>query len=105
MNGSAQSQHDFIFTFLIPAFQNVFSEIRDILVTQSNINYVNGLSYTNSINNQSFTWNWNDFYKYFSMTGLHLCDSFIQEIQNVPIENFYYNFYKDESQNFTKNCQ
>jgi hypothetical protein len=34
-----------------------------------------------------------------------LCDSFVSAIQNVPNENFKYNFYKNEAQNFIKNCQ
>lgn len=105
VNGSLQSQHDFIFTYLIPSFQNIFSDIYNLLASESNINYVNNSIYNNSLTGENFTWNWNDFFKYYSMEGLHLCDSFVSAIQNVPNENFNYNFYKNEAQNFIKNCQ
>jgi hypothetical protein len=105
VNGSLQSQHDFIFTYLIPSFRNIFSDIYNLLASESNINYVNNTIYNNSLTGENFTWNWNDFFKYYSMEGLHLCDSFVSAIQNVPNENFKYNFYKNEAQNFIKNCQ
>ncbi len=105
VNGSPQSQHEFMFNHLVPTFQNVFTEIRDLLASQSNIDYVNNSQYHNNINNEYFSWNWNDFYKYFSLQGLHLCDSFIQNISQNPLENFYYDFYRYQAQQFTKNCQ
>ncbi|RAR51048.1 SprT-like domain-containing protein [Flavobacterium lacus] len=105
VNGSPQSQHEFMFNHLVPTFQNIFSEIRDLLAPQSNIDYVNNNTYLNTINNQNFTWNWNDFYKYFSLEGLHLCESFVQNITQVPVENFYYDFYRSQAQQFSKDCQ
>jgi hypothetical protein len=46
-----------------------------------------------------------DFYKYFSLEGLHLCESFIENITQVPVENFYYDFYRSQAQEFSKDCQ
>ena len=45
VNGSPQSQHDFMYNFLIPSFQSILSECRDLLISQSHINYANGLTF------------------------------------------------------------
>lgn len=104
VNGSPQSQHDFMFTYLIPTFQNIFNEIRNLLATSNDILNAEG-SYYNEINDSDFNWSWNDFYKYISLEGLHNTDTFMQNISQIPNENFYYNFYRGKSSQFSKTCQ
>lgn len=105
VNGSPQSQHEFMFTYLIPTFQSIIGDIYQSLASESNLNYVNSTPFYNSLTDENFNWSWNDFFKYYSLEGLHQCDSFINAIQNVPNENYKYNFYRTKAQEFTKNCQ
>ena len=93
-----------MYYYLIPVFQSVLSEIRNLLANSNDIISAEG-SYYNSLNDSNFNWSWDNFYKYFSLNGLHLCDSFIQNIAQVPDKNYYYNFYSGKSFQFSKTCQ
>ncbi|WP_396178979.1 hypothetical protein [Flavobacterium sp.] len=48
VDGSPQSQHDFMYNFLIPSFQSILSESRDLIISQSHINYANSLTFQDS---------------------------------------------------------
>jgi hypothetical protein len=91
-----------MFDHMIPAFQMIFAEIRDILATPNNISEAEGVYYDN--NDQPYNWNWQDFYKYFSMNGLHNNNAFTTAIISNPSNNFLYAFYVEKGQQFSKTC-
>ena len=98
-----QSQHEFMFDYLLPTFQKVFTEIGNTnLTSQGSIDYVNNNPFL--INNQSIDWNWQDFYRYFSMSGLHETEAFKNEIENDSFQNDLYKAYNDGSKGFSKQC-
>ncbi len=102
--GPLQSQHEFMFDYMLPTFQNVFTEIGNTnLTSQTSINNVES-SQLPLQNNSSVDWNWQDFYYYFSMQGLHNTEAFKNEIENDSNENDLYNAYIEESKRFTKTC-
>lgn len=88
---------------MIPAFQTIFTEIRNVLATPNDIFQAEG-QYTFN-NNQSFDWNWQNFFKYFSMQGLDNNNAFNEKILQNPTENFYYDFYRLKGNQFSKTCQ
>jgi hypothetical protein len=102
VNNTDQSEHAFMFDHMIPAFQMIFAEIRDILATPNNISEAEGVYYDN--NDQPYNWNWQDFYKYFSMNGLHNNNAFTTAIISNPSNNFLYAFYVEKGQQFSKTC-
>lgn len=104
VNGSPQSQHDFMYNFLIPSFQSILSECRDLLISQSHINYANGLTFEDSSLNINENWNWDKFFKYITLNGLHNCDSFTETTTNNPIENYFFQSYSQYENQVTKNC-
>lgn len=103
-NGSPQSQHSFMFDFLIPTFQSIFQETRDSLISDAHIQYANSVHFSDASLGIDEQWNWDDFYKYITLNGLHQCESFNLEITNNPTENFLYNFYKNYENSVTKTC-
>lgn len=103
-NGSPQSQHSFMFDFLIPTFQSIFQETRDSLISDAHIQYANSIHFSDDSLGIDEQWNWDDFYKYVTLNGLHQCESFNLEITNNPTENFLYNFYKTYENSVTKTC-
>ena len=102
---NGQNQHDFMFNELIPVFQSIFSEIRDLLISP---NYVIGAE--NSLvldqygNDTGEIFNWNNFYKYISLNGLHLSNTFIQNIDQNPTERGKYEGYDYISNQLNKDC-
>ena len=104
INGG-QNQHDFMFNELIPIFQSIFSEIRDLLIAP---NYVTGaeneLVLDQFGNDTGEIFNWNNFYKYISLNGLHLSNTFIQTIDQNPIERGKYEGYNYISNQLNKDC-
>lgn len=104
VDGSPQSQHDFMYNFLIPSFQVIFNETRDLLISQAHIDYANGLTFVNDTLNIDESWNWDKFFKYISLNGLHQCDSFAQTTSSDPVENFFYQSYVVMENQVTKTC-
>jgi len=93
-NGSV-TQHEFMFDYMLPIFQNVFTEIgNENLASQDDIN-----RFTNDS-----SLNWQDFYHYFSMQGLHTNDAFINAIVNDANELAKFNLYVVESDDLSKEC-
>ncbi len=103
-NGSPQSQHEFIYNYMIPTFQNIFNDIRDILVPPNHVTAAEQIVLENPDLVITENWNWNNYYKYISLNGLHNCQSFISDIANVPSQNFLFNAYNSHSSYFSKNC-
>jgi hypothetical protein len=104
INGSSQSQHSFIFDFMIPTFQQILSEIRDSLIPQSQIAAAEADPFVNPALNFSEPWNWQNFYKYLAFAGLHQCQSYQENISSNPIESFLSNVYNIQAKNFSKSC-
>ena len=104
-NGSPQSQHSFMFDQLIPSFQTIFQETRDLLISSSHIQQANNIIYTDASLNISENFNWNNFYKYIMLNGLHQCQSFNFVVTNNSTETFLYSAYSTEINSFTKTCQ
>ena len=99
-----QGQHEFMFDNMLPVFKSVFEEIGKLnLTSQGSIDFIE----SNPLpldNNPSIDWNWQDFYFYFSMQGLHNTDSFKSEIENDSLRNDLFNAYREKSIGFSKSC-
>lgn len=97
-------QHEFMFDYMLPTFQSVFNEIgKENLTSQRSIDFIENTK-LNLDNNPSTDWNWDEFYYYFMMQGLHNTDSFENEIENDSMKNDLYNAYRSQSTEFSKNC-
>ena len=104
VNGSPQSQHAFMFDFMIPTFQSVLGEIRDLLIPPSHVAYANGIVLVNNTLDIEESWNWNNYFKYLSLQGLHECNSYSENISSNPTENFLDNAYTLNGNVFSKDC-
>jgi len=106
VNNTDQSEHAFMFDYMIPAFQMIFAEIRDLLTSQLSIQNAESsvlIDFNGSTINETF--NWNDFYKYFSMNGLNNNNAFNDAIVQNPSELSKYQGYISIGNSFSKNCQ
>ena len=102
---SGQNQHDFMFNEMIPLFQSVFSEIRDLLIPPNHITDAENEPIVNAAGNDTGEiFNWNNFYKYLAFDGLHLSNTFIQNIEQNPTEKGKYEGYNYISNQLSKNC-
>lgn len=68
------------------------------------LRYSTSYELTNSALNISEPWNWDHFYKYLSISGLHNCGSFQESIADDPTEMFLFNAYILNGNHFTKSC-
>ncbi|MHC9088050.1 hypothetical protein ACXIHB_04965 [Tenacibaculum sp. IMCC1] len=100
-NGN-QGQHEFMFDYMLPTFENVYKEIGNLnFMTQGNIN---GLSdkydlqslniYSNINIDASHIFNWDEFYLYNTLPGLHNTDAFKNKIENNAEKNELYKAYQ-----------
>ncbi|WP_397364255.1 hypothetical protein [Olleya sp. R77988] len=90
-----QEDHEFMFNFMIPTLSNILGDIKDDLISETeqqaaesqssfqNENTINGLPYQ--------PWDWEQFYYYTNLLGLHNTTAFTNEIEasNQKITNFY----------------
>ena len=75
-----KEQHDFMYDHMVPTMQKILSEIRDLVTTQPK--RVNLEEYTmhptqNPLTSAKF--NWNEYYKFISMSGLQETSCFIED--------------------------
>ena len=104
INGS-QCQHNFMINEFIPVFQTIFSEIRDELLSQSNITNAENEPILGSNGfDPGIVFNWDDFYKYIAYNGLHLSNSFVNNIKFNVVENAKYEGYNYIANQLIKNC-
>ena len=103
VNGSPQSQHDFIFNFMVPTFTGILGEIKNSLISAQHQVQCEGTFYNPSTNEPQI-FNWPDFFKYTSMSGLHQCDSFNTAINQVPNEFGKFRYYSSLANMLTKKC-
>lgn len=98
-----QSQHEFMFDYMLPTFQSVFTEIGQAnLTSQGSIDYVENNQLP--VGNTSIDWNWQDFYFYFSLVGLQNTEAFKNEIENDSSKDDLYNAYRKAGNDFSKSC-
>lgn len=104
VNGSAQSQHDFIFNHMIPTFMDVLWGLKDKLISQSHQQQITSDPFYNTTTGAFEPFIWNDFFYNLSLAGLHQTESFINYIENDPEKLQKFNFYNNSAQLLTKNC-
>lgn len=104
VNGSAQSQHDFIFNHMIPTFMDVLWGLKDKLISQSHQQQITSDPFYNTTTEAFEPFIWNDFFYNLSLAGLHQTESFINYIENDPEKLQKFNFYNNSAQLLTKNC-
>lgn len=106
VNNADQSEHAFMFDYMIPAFQMIFAEIRDLLTSQLSIqNAESSVLIDFNGNTINDTFNWNNFYRYFAMNGLNNNNAFNDAITQNPSELSKYQGYISIGNSFSKNCQ
>ena len=118
---NTQSQHDFMYNYMLPTFQTILSQIKDNLVSSiQNTTIQNDITIMQPLNTIPITfsgnvpWNWNYYYKYLCLTGLENSNPFKSEIADItagnyniinPIEFSLYNQYTVNADNdIDKNC-
>uniref|UniRef100_A0AB33KT90 SprT-like domain-containing protein n=1 Tax=Tenacibaculum sp. Pbs-1 TaxID=3238748 RepID=A0AB33KT90_9FLAO len=97
-----QEQHEFMFDYMVPTLSKIFTEVRDDLIPQRHIDYAESTSF--DILGTSTDWDWQDFYYYSSLGGLHETESFKNEIKNISLKYELYKHYRDEGKLFDKSC-
>ena len=103
-----QGQHEFMFNFMIPTMSGILADIKDDfipsnhqLLAESDYTFIN----ENNPLGQEVSWNWNEFYKYFSMAGLQKSNVFLNTIQNTPSKLANFNSYVQiGTTGFSKDC-
>ncbi|MCD0463956.1 hypothetical protein [Flavobacterium sp. ENC] len=107
---ATQNQHDFIYNNMIPTMKTVLAEIKNILVSNSESKSLQELVFHPVSPTQDVYFNWDDFYKNISLSGLQDCAFFKSEIgtlvhnpqtgENIPtniidqVKMNYYNQYQ-----------
>lgn len=95
-----QNQHEFIYNNMIPVMQTILSQIKNSLISSENNTVMENLT-LNLPTNSSTPWNWDDFYRNLSLTGLENCSFFQSEIGTLgsnptildPLKWSFYNQY------------
>ena len=75
-------QHDFMYIHMRPTMQKILGEIRDLVTTPATRAVVEAIRLQNTFytNPQNTTpWNWNDYFYYLSLDGLHNTEGFIKD--------------------------
>ncbi len=90
---------------MIPEFQTILSEIITDLITQSDILVLNN-TVINDLNGMFIeSFNFQNLYTYLAYEGLHNTQSYMNDIENNPIEKSKYLKYTDYAKNTSKNCE
>ena len=80
-----QSQHEFMFNFLVPTMSEILTDVEVLipLTHQQNAEKETFID-ENNPTGPEVPWNWQQFYEYLSMSGLHESNAFINSIENTP---------------------
>jgi hypothetical protein len=102
-----QSEHAFMFDYMLPAIESVFADVNEILNT---VSMTNGLNQHEIIRDPNGIFpdedfNFQKFYHYFSMSGLSANSSFQESIANDPYQKFQYEQYFLAGKQMSKGCQ
>ncbi|WP_298145302.1 hypothetical protein [Flavobacterium sp.] len=104
VNGTEQSQHAFMFDYLILTFSSILSEISSSVLSQSDELLLLNETYFDLETNTIKLFVWNDIFKYASMPGLTQTDTFQFNIVGNPIEYNKYTFYSSRALMCSKTC-
>ena len=82
MYPTPNEKHDFMYNHMRPTMQKILGEIRDRVTTPATRAVVEAIRlqptfYTNPQN--TTPWNWNDYFYYLSLDGLHNTEGFIKD--------------------------
>lgn len=108
-----QGQHEFMFDNMLPTFQTIFNEIGKLnFMTQGNINGLSDNYDLHSLHNptqpnglnipNSHIFNWDEFYLYNTLPGLHNTSSFENEIENNLEKKELYKAYRSLGKTYLK---
>jgi len=105
---TGQSQHEFMYDYMLPTIKEVLMDVRDSLIPLTHRNIAEGYTFINeeSPSSDELPWDWDQFYEYFSMTGLHKTDAFQYEMYPITSSKHQnYTRYADIGINsFKKEC-
>ncbi|UPQ80287.1 hypothetical protein M0M57_05480 [Flavobacterium azooxidireducens] len=89
-NGTV-TQHDFMFTYMLPVFTNVLADLKDDLILPSHIVEAEQAIWYLS-NDEEYNFNWPDLYFYLSLNGLHGSAPFQNEFptNSLNFEKYYF---------------
>ena len=99
------TEHDFMFNQMIPVFQNILSEIIADLLSAQNISYLNNQQVTDANGTIIENFNFMNFYKYLAYEGLHNSQSYMNNINNNPIELTKHETYNQFGRDTSNDCQ
>jgi len=100
---AGQHGHEFMFDYMLPSMQQMVSDVRDNLIPQNHRQYVEARNYQSSSNPvvPNHPWDWNEFYYYFCLRGLHNTNAFASQIAEDPIKNYLYSQYNIDAELFS----
>jgi len=88
-NGT-QTQHNFMFNHMIPVFTNVLADLKNKLITQTDINLAENQDPWLLSNNEFYPFSYPALYYYLSLKGLHESEPFLNQF---PIGAINYEIY------------
>lgn len=78
--GNNSDQHTFMYDHMIKTMENILSQLKDKLTTYERRNELINLKIYTKVDNTAFEiWNWDNYYKYLSLSGLGEAKSFITD--------------------------
>jgi hypothetical protein len=94
-------QHDFMYNNMVPTMQKVLGEIRDLVTFPAGRSAVEELNMSgNSTTN--IPWNWNEYYKFLSFSGLNEASYFIKNYPDNSNAKIFYNDYNLYGHNYLR---
>lgn len=97
---TADGQHNFMYDKLIPTMQKVLSEVRDLVTTEPKRTILEEYTmYTKTNPLTSTPFNWSDFFRYLSLSGLNEANCFKEDFQNPSDALRLYQNYIDAGKN------
>ena len=116
-----QGQHEFMFNFLVPTMSEILSDLKDDLIPQNHQQSAENRQFVNEENPttddlgsyvRNVPWNWDVFFKYMSLVGLHESSAFNLELgsyepvnEQTPKYMNYYDYGVEVGTNsFKKDC-
>ena len=99
------TEHNFMSQHMIPVFQNILSEIVNNLLSAQNTNDLNNTPITEANGTVIENFDFMHFYKYLAFEGLHNSQSYMNNINNNPIEKRKHEEYNRLAKTTSKDCQ
>jgi hypothetical protein len=96
-------QHNFMYNNIVPTMQKILGRIRDLVTTQAGRAYVESL--TMHPTRTPFTsepWDWNKYYYFLSLSGLHETSYFIKNYPDNSNAKIFYNDYNLYGHNYLR---